>query len=276
MITHLVSESGYRAAERRHGAVQGAIVAVKEIMRGMPQVTIEPTHTFAEGLYARGILIPKGTIITGKVHKQDDLQVMVYGDILVKTESGEKRLEGFNMFASKAGYQQIGRALEDTLWVTVHATNSTDLDELEQILFEDEPRVLDFKTGKPMDDCIDYHRMLAGVGISHATAWLQSINEADRRDISIPGVVVEPSPIHGLGVFAAQAYAAEDPIGMARIDGLRTQLGRYTNHSMNPNSRMVREGEDIALVALAEISKGMEITVDYRQSLALSGIKGAL
>ena len=276
MITHRISESGYGAHEPHPGTVQEGIEALKGIMRQMPQVAIEPTHVFAQGIYARGILIPKGTILTGKVHKQDDLQIMVYGDILVKTEAGEKRLQGFSMFSSRAGYQQIGCALEDTLWVTVHATEETDLDRLEELLFEDEPRVLDFKTGEPLEDCIDYHRMLAEVGISHETAWAQSINEEDRQDVDLPGVTLGPSQIHGTGVFAARDFAPGVLVGPARVDGLRSQLGRYTNHSLNPNARMMRDKDDILLVALAPIRDGDEITTDYRDSLALSGIKGVL
>jgi hypothetical protein len=276
MITHRISTAGYGTQERTQEEVRGAILAAEGIMRQLPQVAIEPGHVFARGLYARSILIPKGVILTGKVHRQHDLQIMVYGDILVKTEAGEKRLQGFNIFPSRAGYKQIGQALEDTLWVTVHAAEETDLDRLEEMLFEDEPKVLDFKTGQPLADCIDYHRMLAEVGISHETAWAQSTNEADRRDLAIDGVVVGPSQIHGVGIIATRAFVPGDLVGPARVAGMRSQLGRYTNHSLSPNARMYRDNEDILLFALAPIRDGEEITTDYRDSLALSGIKGVL
>lgn len=277
MITHLVSQAGYGVQDHSPEQVRGAILGAEAVMRTMPQVEIEPIHTFAKGLYSRTILVPKGMRITGKVHKQDDLQIMVSGDMSILTDEGVyKRLQGYHLFKSKAGTKQIGVAHEDTLWVTVHATESTDLDELEQLLFEDEPKVLDFKTGKPMEACVDYHRMLAEVGIPHETAWAQSIHEGDRRDVDLPGVTLGPSPIHGTGVFATQDFWPEDPIGMARIDGLRTQLGRYTNHSHEPNALMVLEDGQIYLKALAQIREGEEITTDYRASLALSGIKGVL
>ena len=273
MITHHVSQTGFGVQDHSSDEIREAINSMELVMRLLPQVTIEPTHVFSKGLYARGILIPKGTILTGKVHRQDDLQVMVSGDILIKTEMGEKRLQGFNMFPSKAGYKQIGRALEDTRWITMHATDETDLDRLEKLLFEDEPKILDFKTGRPLDDCQDYYRMLAEVGIPHETAWAQSINEFDRQDISIPGVILKPSPIHGTGVFAAQRFLAGDVIGMARIDGLRTQLGRYTNHCQIPNAQMVAKMGSIILKAITHISVDDEITTNYRTTLALQGVK---
>jgi hypothetical protein len=271
-----ISTSGFGVREECPGQVQDKIRALKEIMRAMPQVEIVPRHVFAPGMYARQILIPAETILTGKVHKQDDLQIMIYGDITIKTEAGQKRLEGFNMFTSKAGYQQIGRAHADTLWVTVHSTSETDLDKLEQELFEDEPDVIDFKTGKPNQDAIDYHKMLLSVGISPDTAWSQSINESDRIDVEIPGISLRPSRIHGTGVFAEDAFSASDRIGMARVNGMRTQVGRYTNHSVNPNAKMKLDGDDIYLEAIRDIQSGDEITTNYRETLALSGIRGEL
>ena len=276
MITHQVSQAGFGVQEHSPEEIRGAILGLEGVMRQMPQVTIEPTHAFAHGLYSRSILIPKGTLLTGKVHKQDDLQIMVYGDCAVKTELGEKRLQGFHMFPSKAGYKQIGLAHEDTLWVTVHATTETDLDRLEELLFEDEPRILDFKTGAPQPEVIDYYCMLAEAGITHETAWAQSQIESDRIDVDLPGGYVGPSKIHGVGVFAARDYSPGSSVGAARVAGLRTQSGRYTNHSHAPNAQMVRKGNDIELMALALIPAGEEITTDYRTTLALSSIKGAL
>ena len=64
---------------------------------------------------------------------------------------------------------------------------------------------------------------------------------------------------------------------------MRTPLGRFTNHSRTPNAVFVNQGGDIYLYALRRISgcsggsQGEEVTIDYRQALALSGIylKGA-
>ena len=178
-----------------------------------------------------------------------------------------------HVFRGNAGVKQIGHAHEDTLWITVHAAVETNLDRLEEILFEDEGNVLDFKTGRASEERTDYYRMLAEVGISHETAWAQSQITADRRDVDLPGVALGPSVIHGTGAFAAQGFWPGDPIGLARIEGMRTQLGRYTNHSHAPNARMVCEGDDIALKALEPIREGDEITTDYRETLALREAK---
>jgi hypothetical protein len=88
---------------------------------------------------------------------------------------------------------------------------------------------------------------------------------------------VDLSKIEGKGVMASGNIKEGEVIGPARINKMRTPLGRYTNHSKNPNAKMVlKENGDIDLVAVSNIAGykggqlGEEITVDYRQVLRLS------
>ena len=74
-----------------------------------------------------------------------------------------------------------------------------------------------------------------------------------------------------------ESAALAELIAPARIDGKRTPAGRFTNHSKTPNAEMVLSGNgDIFLFAKQSISGckggnvGAEITVDYRQAMALS------
>ena len=137
--------------------VRDKILEAEKFLSSLPQVEVEPVHTFADGLYSRTILIPAGSVITGKVHKNSDLNVVVYGHMRVRTEDGLREVHGPCQFAGCAGVKQIGYAYEDTLWTTVHATRTTDLDELEKELFiecEGEPHVLDFKTGQSLQETL--------------------------------------------------------------------------------------------------------------------------
>jgi hypothetical protein len=93
-------------------------------------------------------LIPKDAVLTGRVHKQNDLNIVIYGEMDVLTESGMKRIIGPAVFPGKAGVKQFGIAYADTLWVTVHHTHLTDLEEIDKELFEDGPGIYDFVTGK--------------------------------------------------------------------------------------------------------------------------------
>jgi len=93
-------------------------------------------------------------------------------------------------------------------------------------------------------------------------------------------VKIGDSPIEGKGLFATATIEQGEVIAPAGIKGKRTIAGRFTNHSANPNAFLVlHENGDVDLVAKYYISgckagfDGEEITIDYRQALALNAKK---
>jgi len=89
-------------------------------------------HTFADGVYVREIFIPKGTLVVGKIHKHSHPNFILSGDVSVATEEGPKRLKGPLSMISPAGTKRVVYAHEDTVWITIHVTNETDLDKIEE------------------------------------------------------------------------------------------------------------------------------------------------
>jgi hypothetical protein len=89
-------------------------------------------HSFAPGVYVREIFIPKGSILTGKIHRHAHPNFLMKGEVIVVTEkSGRERLKAPLSMISEAGTKRAIIALEDTVWVTVHVTNETDLKKIE-------------------------------------------------------------------------------------------------------------------------------------------------
>ena len=72
--------------------------------------------------YAREMLIPKGTLIIGKIHRHQHLNFISKGKVIVFTEFGEKKLVAPCTFISEVGLKRAVYAEEDTLWTTVHLT----------------------------------------------------------------------------------------------------------------------------------------------------------
>lgn len=105
------------------------IEQMEDALMEMPQVDIPVDNLFVNGMYARKIMIPKDTILTGRVHLADYVDIMLSGDITVATPEGVKRFTGFNIFEGKKGRKRAGYAHEDTHWVTVHRTEIKDADE---------------------------------------------------------------------------------------------------------------------------------------------------
>ena len=88
-------------------------------------------HLFAPGAYGRCIFIPRDTLVVGKIHKHAHLNFLMKGKVTVATEEGPVQYEGPLMMVSKAGTKRVVYTHEDTTWATVHLTNETDLEKIE-------------------------------------------------------------------------------------------------------------------------------------------------
>ncbi len=240
--------------------VQQKIMALEAEWAKLPQLDIPVTHRYNGGIYAREITIPKGTLLTGRIYKDDHLDVMISGDVTVSGDDGIKRLKGYNIFQGKRGKKRAGYAHEDTTWLTFHNCPQMNDD-----------AYLDYLTVETFEalDNYDYTQVLLEYGFSEETARSQSEDEDDRINDSFDGVEVRESKIEGKGLFAAMPIKAGSDVIPGRLDGLRTIGGRYVNHALNPNAVMVMGGDDIFLVALVDIDSDEEITVSYRASLGL-------
>jgi len=79
---------------------------------------------------------------------------------------------------------------------------------------------------------------------------------------------VKDSPIHGFGIFSSEFIPANTNLGAAQIkrdDGSYdvTNLGRYHNHSNEPNCyNMMKDGVRY-LYTNKNLNPGEEVTVDY-------------
>ena len=114
-------------------------------MAKLPQATLSTEHYFSDsGMYCRKLFRQAGTLIVGKVHKQDHLFICAMGEILVWTEQGVKTLKAGDVVESKAGTKRVTLALQDSIGITVHKTDKKDLDEIEAELIEpDESAMFD-------------------------------------------------------------------------------------------------------------------------------------
>lgn len=118
------------------GDIRSKVFALEDQVSQMPQVDCPVWNHFAPGLYARKMLIPKGTVLTGAIHKTEHLCI-ISGDITVTTDDGVKRItDAHAILSSKPGAKRAGFAHEDTYWTTVHATDETDLEKLVEELTE--------------------------------------------------------------------------------------------------------------------------------------------
>lgn len=108
------------------------IVQLEERMRELPQIEFDVKHHFAPGIYTRELFIPAGTVLTGKIHRYEVMNVLVSGTLKVTTDEGIEVLTGPMIFNSEAGTKKAAVTFTDVIWLNIHPTELTDLDAIEK------------------------------------------------------------------------------------------------------------------------------------------------
>ena len=109
--------------------IEAKMMAMTESQLDLPVV-----NHFYPGVYARELTIPKGTLLTGKIHRFEHLCVISKGDISVLSEDGFKRIKAPFTFVSKPGVKRLAYVHDETIWTTFHA--NPDEERNEDILIE--------------------------------------------------------------------------------------------------------------------------------------------
>jgi hypothetical protein len=144
-------------AIQREPEIRKKILGIEKAMFKLPNVLIGDSpeylavcplkHTFVDGAYVREIFLPKGMIFVTKIHKKTHPYFILKGDVSVLTEEGPKRIKGPLQGITKAGTKRVIYTHEDTVWITVHVTNETDLKKIEEEVIA--------KSFDEIDKCID-------------------------------------------------------------------------------------------------------------------------
>lgn len=119
-----------------------AIERLQVAISGLPQTQMVTRHYFADGTYCRELLIPQGVTLVGKVHKREHLCILLQGELTISDGESSRTLKAPCIFVSPPGVKRAGYAHEDSIFVNVHRTNSTDLDEIEREVIEQDPVAL--------------------------------------------------------------------------------------------------------------------------------------
>lgn len=115
-------------------ALENAIQSLpKEQQRGF-----ENLHDFCPGVYARTVFMPANSVLTSKIHKTSHFFVVSMGRCTVVDSHGNKlEISAPYMGMTTPGTKRALHIHEDCIWTTFHATDLTDVAEIErQILAE--------------------------------------------------------------------------------------------------------------------------------------------
>ena len=116
--------------------MQERVKSLEQAMRDVPQVDCPVRHHFAPGMYAREITIPAGTVLTGAVHKTENMAVLSAGRLRLVTDDGTVEISAPHIIHVKVGMKNAALALETAVWTNFFPTDETDPEKLVELLTE--------------------------------------------------------------------------------------------------------------------------------------------
>lgn len=252
------------------------------------QVECPVVHHFGPGIYVREVHLPAGTLAVGHAQRFEQLNVVLTGAVAMLGDAGELNIvKAPAIFTGPPG-RKFGYVLADTVWQNIYATEETDIEKLEASFLDKSAtwqrhhaEIERLRVALHDRDREDYAHFIKAFGLDEQLVREQSESTADLIELPEayrPNVMVRDSfiDLDGKGVFLSAKVDRYETIGPARIDNMRTPIGRYVNHSDNPNCYFSeRERGDVYLVAKRPITGcmagelGEELTVDYRQALLI-------
>ena len=113
---------------------------IVSILSKYPQPICPLKHSFSDGVYVREVTMPADSLLVGKTHRTKHLNMISKGScILLDRETGKRTLiQAPYTFESEAGVSKVVYIIEECVWSTIHVTDETDLDKLEELLIQKE------------------------------------------------------------------------------------------------------------------------------------------
>lgn len=113
------------------------MASVNAVMSGGDQTG----HMWADGLYCRQFFQPKGQMLVSLKHAKQNFFFILQGECIIGTPEGTMHVRAPYLTVTQPGTKRVILALEDTVYVTVHANpdNVTDLVEIERLYTVEEP-----------------------------------------------------------------------------------------------------------------------------------------
>ena len=91
-------------------------------------------HHFSSGVYAKETLIPAGMALVQHKHAFDHLSILASGTVDVTVEGKTTRFTGADCLTIEAGKHHGVKAITDTVWYCIHATDCTDESKVDEVL----------------------------------------------------------------------------------------------------------------------------------------------
>jgi hypothetical protein len=90
------------------------------------------SHQFGKGLCVRTLVMPKGMLMLTKIHRFRHPYFIMSGKVSVYVNGEVTHIEAPFQGMTEPATQRVIYAHEETTWITVHATEETDIEKIEE------------------------------------------------------------------------------------------------------------------------------------------------
>ena len=94
-------------------------------------------HSFADGCYIREVFNPAGELLVTKIHKKKHPYFLMKGTMSILTENGVEKISAPHNGITIPGTKRIIYTHTDCVFITVHVTDKTNLEEIESEVIAD-------------------------------------------------------------------------------------------------------------------------------------------
>jgi hypothetical protein len=122
------------------------ILELEALMKAMPQVESPAQHYHLSGVYCRSLFIPKGCLLTGKIHNHESIGILAQGTLRITNGETSVVVTAPYITVDKPGIKRLGYAETDCTFITVHRTDLDSIDAIEEALVSDSFEEYELKT----------------------------------------------------------------------------------------------------------------------------------
>ena len=112
--------------------LEDAIVSVQGTTGEVMHKANPVKHTFAGGCYIREIYNPAHELIITKIHKKEHPFFLMKGEMSILTEEGIQNIKAPYQGVTKPGTKRAIYTREECVFITVHATENTTIEDVEE------------------------------------------------------------------------------------------------------------------------------------------------
>lgn len=91
-------------------------------------------HHFSAGVYTKETRIPAGYVLVQHKHKFDHLSILASGSIELMVDDVKTVVDAPACLTIEANKHHGVKSLTDVVWYCIHATECTDIDEVDEVL----------------------------------------------------------------------------------------------------------------------------------------------